>query len=268
MVKQYRHLMDEWKTRLVLGHLGDITHLHKFGRNNAVGAAEEDMWLVGGKETLLTAPASMYVSCEDNINGIGQTIQVNGLDENWEQKTETVVTNGHTQEIIGAANSWTRIFRAFQISAEPDPVGDLWIAESDTLTLGVPNTASKIHGKIEYTNAAQQTQKAMVTVPAGHIALVYSWVGSMLNASGGAARDATFALEAQELATGATVASPSWAPWRRVDEQALSTSGDTGFGQSFEFPLVFEELTNFHLRATATASSILSGDFDVVFVRR
>jgi hypothetical protein len=147
-------------------------------------------------------------------------------------------------------------------------VGDIWIAESDTLTLGVPNTASKIHGKIEYTNAAQQTQKAMVTVPAGHIGLVYAWGGSMLNASGGAARDTTLAIEAQELATGATVASPSWAPWRRADEQALSTSGDTGFDHPFEFPLVFEELTNIHLRAVATASSILSVDMDVVLVRR
>jgi hypothetical protein len=267
MVKQYRHEIDDWGTKIVLGNAGSIKHYHKFGRNTAVGTTEEDVWNVGGIETLLTAPASMYASCEA-AGATSQVISVEGLDENWELKTETVTLNGQNQVIIGAASSWTRIFRAFQVSAEPDPNDNVWIAESDTLTLGVPNTASKIHALVEYPQAAQQTEKCMVTIPAGHIGLFYGFSGSVLNALTGAARDASVFIEVQQLAAGATVASPSWTPFRRIDEHGLSTDAQITVTEEYPFPLLFEELTNIHMRATASASSVVYGDFNIIFVRR
>ncbi len=252
-----------------LGRFDGIEVWHKFGNNKSVSTTEEDIWLTGGKETLPTSGVTMWIACEDNSNGVGQTIRVAGLNESWETYTADVVLTGNTPAQIGNANGWTRIFRAYQVSAEPDPVGDIWIAEDDTdFTLGVPQTASNIHAKVEYTNAAQQSQKAMLTVPAGHKALIYRVAGNIQASSGGAARSAEVFIEVQDLAHGATVASPSWAPWRRVIEFALGAPNAPHVNIDLPFPIgPFNQLTNIHMRAEATATSDIDADMLVVFYK-
>jgi len=258
-------VVSDWKTRLALGAAPGIIVVHKFGANAVVGTTEEDVWSVGGKETLLTTGTTMFVSCEDNVNGVGQIIRVEGLDENWELVSADVVLTGQTQAQVGATNGWTRIHRAYQVSAEPDPVGDVWIAESDTLTAGVPNTATKIHGFVDYTDAAQQTEKAMFTVPAGYRAVMYQFHAEMGDISTGAARTANVSVEQQNLSDTATVASPSWAPWRRILGHAIANTANSEI-TNLRFPLVFPELTNIHVRASATASSVIDAEFTLLLL--
>lgn len=242
---------------------------HKFGNNTAVGTTEEDIWLSGGKEVLPTSGVTMWAACTDNVNGVGQVMKVVGLDENWAPYTANVTLTGQTPAQIGNANGWTRIFRVNQVSAEPDPVGDVWIAEDDTdFTAGVPQTASNKHAFVDYTNAAQQSEKCMLTVPAGYSALIYQCAADIQAASGGAARSAEVFIEVQELALGATVASPSWAPWRRVFEFELEAPQQPHVDIDFHFPMgPFGELTNIHMRAEATASSDIDADMLVIFVK-
>lgn len=237
-----------------------------FGDNPVVSTTEEDIWNVGGDETLLTAGATMYISCEDNTNGVGQTFSITGLDENWDQQTKTVVLTGQTQAAI--PGSWTRIFDGFQISANPDPTDNCWIAESDTLTSGVPDTATKIHGKIEYGDADHTIRKAMYTVPAGHKAMITTFGGDIRAASGGAARSAEVFIEAQFLALGATVASPSWAPFRRFFEGELHAPQAPFFLVNPPFPTgPFPQLTNIHIRAIATANSVIAGTMGMLLIK-
>lgn len=248
----------------------DVFRVNKFGINTAVGTTEEDIWAAGGKETLLTSGATMYVSCEDNVNGVGQTIQVDGLDANWNRVVGIAVLTGQTQAPItnldGSALTMTRVNRAFQISAEPDPVGDIWVAESDTLTGGVPDTSTKVHAFVNYTDAAQQTQKAMYTVPAGYECLVHKISAALVGASGGSARSCGVVLEVQGLASGATVATPTWAPFRRIGEINVSTNGPHD-ERDYDFPLHVGQLSNLHLRGVATATLSLIAQMQLVLYK-
>ena len=249
----------DWETRVAMGQWPDIQHIIKFGRNPAVVTTEEDIWEVGGKQTLLTVGATMYASCEDNTNGVGQVLLITGLDANWDIQEGIVTLTGQTQATItkldGTAATWTRIHRAYQISAEPDPVGDVWIAETDTLTLGVPDTATKVHGFINFTDAAQQTQQALFTIPRNYVGVMYHFEASILTPATGARRSAEVGLEIQNLADGATSSNPSWAPFRRQYSAVLDSDAGVVHEQVFRIPLVFPELTNVHARAVATSSS-------------
>jgi hypothetical protein len=254
----YHDITDPW-SRMALGLVDGANAIHKFGSNTDVGATEEDLWLVGGKEVLPTSGTSMWIACDDNVNGVGQTIRVEGLDELWVDKVETVVLAGHTPTLIGDANSWTRINRAYQVSAEPDPVGDLWIGSDDTdFASGVPATASTVHGFVQFTNAAQQTEKAMYTVPANHAVLLHGF-NAQIGTPSGAARTALVSIEVQEPAPGG-----GWAPWRRIDSHDLISDGDSSATEKYLIPLgPFYQKTNIHMRALASASCIIRGDMSI-----
>ncbi len=239
--------------------------INKFGRNPVVSTTEEDIWAYGGTETLPSSGVAMFCSCTDNVNGVGQTILVNGLDENWDIQTGFSVLTGQTAAPItdsfGNSLLWTRIHRAYQASSAPDPMGTVYIAESDTLSGGVPTTPSRVHAQILFTNAAQQTEKAMYTVPRGYTGYILGLHSAMLASQGGAARTAQVGIELEDLASDATVGSPSWTPRRRVHTSALSTAAGIATNKEFLIPIKVEELTNIHCRATATANSEIIATF-------
>jgi len=266
---QEGRLIGDWKDKVAMGHYPRVFATLKFGRNATVGTSEEDIWSVGGKETLLSAPAAMYASCEDNTNGVGQRIYVQGLGSSWELKEGYVILTGQTQARIldadGTEGTWTRIFRAYQVSAAPDPVGDVWIAEADTLTAGVPDTATKIHALVEYTDAAQQTEKAQFTIPASCTGLFYGSQAFLAGATSGSARFVEIGIEIQGLAHGADVDSPVWTPWRRIDTYSVSTV-TTAAEHMLLWPIVLPELTNVHMRVKASNTSDVIGSMEGILM--
>ena len=260
--------LSDWRTDVAAGRYVAIDSERKFGSNALVGTTAEDVWNVGGAEILITSAVAHFASCEDNVNGIGQVLRVEGLDANWNVQLGRVTLNGNTAVEItkddGSAATWIRIHRAFQLSAAPDPVGDVWIAESDTLTAGVPDTATKIHAKVVYTPLVGQTEKALFTVPRGHVAFFHQVTGYMIE-SHGADRSATMSLEVANLAEGADISSPSWAPRRTVDKLNLSFSKPNA-ENNYVVPLVYTELTNIHLKAAASANSNVFGSFSFILL--
>jgi hypothetical protein len=258
---------ESWRFRVAAGEISGVSVERKFGQNPDIGTSEEDLWNVGGDETLLSSAVTMYASA---TGAATQTLIVQGLGPDWKDQTGFVTLNGTAQaEIRSAANeaqTWTRINRAYQVSAAPDPGFDVYIAESDTLSTGVPQTAAKIHALIDFTNAAQQTQKALYTVPSGKVAFILNVEAYMGAATSGASRSAGVFIEVEQLATGASVGNPSWTPRRRIIEGTISTAApqlahtaDTKYDR-------FTELTNIHLRAVATASSNIAGHFEMLIV--
>jgi hypothetical protein len=244
---------------LALDTIEGARHIHKFGMNPVVNTTEEDIWNVGGKETLVTSGVTQWIACDDNTNGVGQTIRVEGLDANWVEQIVNVVLNGNTPVQIGDALNWTRVHRAYQISATPDPVGDVWIAQDDTdFTLGVPQTATNIAALLDFTNAAQQTEKCMFTIPAAHTGLLRGFNASIGTPSG-ATRTVEIAVEIQEYVGGTT-----WAPWRRLDEHSMISDATSAVSEMYSVPRgPLAPLTNVSLRATASADSIIRGDMDI-----
>lgn len=139
-----------------------------FGRNPDVDpAAPELIWDFGGIETYPTADTEMFLSSTDaSDTNVG--VFVWGMTDDYNFKIEThLFTSGQSQQSIG---SFFRIFRLVIVSNDA-PLGDIYAAEADTLTGGVPDTDSKVHAlMLQGTNI---THKAGGTVPIGHTLYVH-----------------------------------------------------------------------------------------------
>jgi hypothetical protein len=262
------HGISDFGDRMALGLVKDVLSVSKFGRNPAVGTTPEDMWNQGGEETLLSVGAAMYISCEDDT--ATQTIFVQGLDEEFNSTFTTITLTGQTAKILPGL--WTRIARAYQVSPIPAPGDNVYIAELDTVTLGVPQTPSKIHARIGYgdTPVVNQTEKALATVPAGKIALLQGFEAGM-ELQSGASRTASIGFEIQELAAGYSLEdvpniTPVWAPWRRIFEINLKSDGTTHVEELHKYPTKLVAGTNMALKCTASATSIIHGSFTNLIV--
>jgi len=139
-----------------------------FGRNQDIDpAAEELIWDYGGTETYLTADTELFLSSTSaSDTNVGVFIWGMTDDYVFKQIIHTH-TAGQTQESIG---SFFRIFRMVVVSDDAS-LGDIYIAETDTLTSGVPDTASKVHGFME--QGTNITHKAAGTVPVDHSMYVH-----------------------------------------------------------------------------------------------
>ena len=149
------------------------------GRNPDVGnLATETVWDYGGQYTYLTANTQLYAS-SSSASDTAVTLLLSGLDDSYNPVTTTVTLNGQTQ----VAFSLATVFRIYTVSVigATSPIGEVFIAETDTLTAGAPNTASKVKAKISLStdenNAAVDTgtrfassnitHLGLYTVPAG-----------------------------------------------------------------------------------------------------
>jgi hypothetical protein len=258
------HLPDLW--RVLFDQYADLDFKVQFGENPSVGTSEEDLWTAGGKETLLTTGTTLYLSSTEA--GADQTMLVEGLDENWDPYQASVALTGQSQVQVGNTGGWTRVFNGFQISPDPSEGGDVYIAESDTLTAGVPDTAAKVHGHADFsTDGNGAFRKAMITVPKDCSVLVLGVLADMRAASAGAARSVNGFLEAQLPSTIHTPESPSWAPFRKFVEFELTTNSP----QVQVAPALptgpFPAFTNIHLRAAATAASDVNSALQYLLIR-
>jgi len=147
----------------VLGH----SLVFKFGRNPDIdtGTDPEDVWTYGGLYNYNNTPSIQYIS-SDNALDIGMEITVEGLDENYNPQSVTVLLNGQTQTQIGTGETFVRVFRAFN-SGPLEFAGNLLIYDDTvtSVTLGVPSPTSSVKAEINVDD--QQTYMAIYTIPAG-----------------------------------------------------------------------------------------------------
>jgi hypothetical protein len=89
-------------------------------------------------------------------------VLVVGCDSDFNAVEAFVTTNGQTQ--VALDSLMYRVFYAIVIN-NINPLGDLYIAESDTLTGGIPNTSTKVKALI--LNGFGTSQMALLTVLKG-----------------------------------------------------------------------------------------------------
>lgn len=271
MMVSYRNI-PTWQIDYLLRSLSPVADIdieNRIGHNPDVGATAEWLWHLGGTETLLTAGATMYAS-STNAADTGMVLYITGLDENWDRQYGLVTLNGQSQveitKVNGSAAQWTRICNTHQVSALPGFVGDVYIAESDTLTLGVPNTATKIHDLVEGTDGENNSEKAICTIPRNHTGFILGGRASLLTASG-TTRAVDVGIAFRPLARGATVSNPSWSPFNTLAEIGLVTSGTSTVSEGFDTPMgPIAGLTDIVMYAKATAASIVTGNFYVLIL--
>ena len=242
--------------RVALGAERGIGALHKFGFNPQVDAAE-DIWDYGGDYNWLASADTLYAS--SSHAGDTMIIHVTGLDANWEEQAAIVTLNGQSQVEIGSGITWMRCFRAFNAN-DVDLQGDVYLAQQDTLTLGVPDTATKIVAMIRL--ADQQTLMSIYTVPAGKTMLLIHWHVT-LEGSGNAflnsPRAAKIAIQARLNPTGV---------FRTREKIGLITIGSTNYHRDWHYPIVLKAKTDVRIRclATSAVNAAISGMFDGVLI--
>jgi len=259
---EHRRYLTDFRYQIALGLFPDMEVIHKYGDNPSISTTQETVWNVGGDLVWLDAATGMEMTCTDNVNGQGQLIEVYGLDENWTEKTASFALTGQTPVPIG---NWTSIFRARQVSAAPDPVGNVYIAtDAATYSGGVPQEANLIHALVRFTGDINSTESCFLQVPAGHIGILTYFSACMAQATG-SARTADVSIDAAKLAQGATVSNPSWTPLSQIDRLQVGTNQPC-YTTTYEYPLYFTELTRIEVRAAATAESEIRADFTIIFV--
>ena len=89
---------------------GQITYhefVHKFGFYDSVSTSLTTIWSQGGIYSYLSAASTLYISSsstDDTVAGTGaRTVTVSGLDNNFDEKVETVSLNGQTGVELNAA---------------------------------------------------------------------------------------------------------------------------------------------------------------------
>jgi hypothetical protein len=154
----------------------DVKQVEKFGANHDVdtNSDPEDCWTQGGTYTFLTTATALYASSSSAADTV--SINVQGLDGDWNLQTKSVTLTGQTQALI--PGTWLRVFRAYNESATL-LAGDVYIAgdAGAAITGGVPDVASLIKAKIDLGDG--QTMMAIYTVPNGYTAYMTRWYATL-----------------------------------------------------------------------------------------
>src|SRR5210317_188020 len=155
---------------------GDLSpsykQVYKFGQNAVVGNSVETIWQQGGLYSYPPSATTMTVSssdANDTSAGTGaRTVQIAGLDGDYNEISETIILNGQTA--VTTTNSFLRVNRAIVLTAGSNGVnaGIIYVG-TGTVTAGVPvNKYTTING-----DGTNQTLQAFWTVPAGYTAYIY-----------------------------------------------------------------------------------------------
>ena len=210
--------------------LEDVSPIRRFGHNGNVGASYETVWCNSSVYTYMAAANRLLVSsssAQDGVAGTGTlTLQLKGLDANYDLLTETVTMTGIVP--VQTTASFLRLFTSKSITAGTAGinVGNITITDS---------TATIIAGYIEAGEG--KTQNAIYTVPNGKTAIILGWAfGDM------AGKRTDFGLFVRPL-------NKSWyiAKTMIIRNQTME--------ECFEVPLKFPAKTDIEVRAKATGGA-------------
>jgi len=227
----------------------------KFGYNAVVGATKETIWEQGG---LYAYPASVTVmtvsssSTDDTAAGTGaRTVEVFGLDADYNEINEVVTLNGQTA--VSTTKSYLRINRGIVRSAGSGGAnaGTIY-AGTGTVTTGVPaNIYLTING-----DGDNQTLMSLWTVPAGYTAFL-----TKMSLSTGTSTNTKAVVNASLVAR----------PYGEVFQiKERFTITDGAHEQFYTFPLRFTEKTDLEMRAFSSSGSVdfnVSASMEFVYIK-
>ena len=225
----------------------------KFGFNPDVDDALETIWTEGGLYSYLSAATILKVSSsstDDTAAGTGaRTVEIFGLDSNYNEISETVTLNGQTA--VNTTNSYLRINRGIVKSAGSggQNAGVIY-AGTGTVTAGVP--ANKY---LSIAIGDNQTLMALWTVPAGYTAFLLQ-------------TDVTVAtIQNNKYCTAKLVARP-YGEVFQVKDVFVKSQGSTT--QVYSIPIRFDEKTDIEWRAigdSAGADIAISAGIEILYIK-
>ncbi len=160
-------LKTEWGFNMAVarGEFEDVMHIHKFGHNASVGASNDTIWPLSGTNIIFrTAEVAMTLSSNNAADAAGgtgaQSVQIDGIDGNFNMKSEVFDTDGVNGVAIG---NWLGVHRMMCLRPGTGLVnaGIIYVG-TGTITTGKPavvdNLIAADHG---------QTTSAFYTIPSG-----------------------------------------------------------------------------------------------------
>jgi len=207
--------------------------VHKFGSNPSVGTDFESIWSAGGLYPWKPGAATLIIQSDDN-GDIG-TVEVQGLDGDYNFLTETVTLTGASPNTVLTTGTFLRVFR-MRFTGAAENAG----------TIIANHTATNI-AQIDPGKA--QTLMAVYTIPAGN----YGW---LLNYSVSVGKNDDATIEVYTRKSGE--------PFRILSEISVYQNS---ISKDFIVPIHLAPKTDIDIRAKTTnagGSQVIS-TFDVIY---
>lgn len=246
---------EPFELQVARGQIAFHKTIFKFGFNPDIDNSLETIWAEGGLYSYLSSASILKISSsstDDDDGGTGaETVQLYGLDANYNEINETVTLDGQTA--VNTVNEYLRINRIVVRSAGSGGTNaGIIYAGTGTVTTGVPANkyATVVAGD-------GQTLMALWTVPAGYTAYLYqSHVTAACTTS-------------NKLLTATVVARPYGEVFQVRDKFGIQVDGGD-INQVYNFPLKFTEKTDIEVRAIADAGSAnveVSAGLDIIYIK-
>ena len=245
---------EPFELQVSRGQINAHYRVHKFGFNPLINNTEETVWSEGGLYYHPYNATQMKVistSDDDTANeGDGaRTIEVQGLDANYNAITEEVIIDGTSA--VTTTQSFLRVNRAFVKTA-----GDNEIA-TGIIRIGsgsiANNAPSQVYARIDPEDC--QTLMAIWTVPAGYTAYLYQ-------------KDITCLTEANnKFGTVRLVSRQPGGVFRTHDKIAVQNDHAE---ITYSTPIPFTEKTDIEVRAIGSSGNSelhVSAALDIVYIK-
>ena len=236
------------------GNINGISGINKFGHNGEVTTASdpEDLWegggLYTGYPTLARALTIVSGSDLDTIGGTGvRSVEVQGLDANWNLLTETVVIEG-TDSVV-TSGTFIRVFRVKSIAVGTGGVN------AGAITVTLDNAADTTMAVIAVGEG--QTMQCIYTVPLGKTAYLTQIQVSVAKGAGASAVGARVTLFSRAFGES----------WLVKDEAEVITHGSAWVRKFIPYATSFAEKSDIRIQITEVTGTIgLAGGFGLVLV--
>jgi len=220
--------------------------IHKFGSNpninNTVSVSNPETVWDGSTEYIFPPDNGTGIQVQSDDGGDNQEIIIEGLDENFYEKTWTGNLSGVTN--VDVDGTWTRVYRAYN-NGSTDFAGDIDIHESGAVT-----SYAQILG------ANNQTLMAVYTVPANCTGYIVKYNLSAQNTS-----------SASEIGFTAQLRTREYGKVFRVKE-VTSVNTTASVEQDMPFPLKLEPKTDilFNIVNANGNNGAVNADFDIALI--
>ncbi len=216
----------------------------------------ETIWSEGGLYSYLTSATVLKVSSsstDDTSAGTGaRTVQLYGLDGDYNEINEVVTLNGQTA--VNTTQSFLRIYRMIVRSAGTgEQNAGIIYAGTGTVTSGVP---ANVYASINGIAGSNQSLMSLWTVPAGHTAYILQY----------------------DVSNGTTSNTPavcklilSIRPFGEVFQSKDVKSLTTGMHveETFSLPQKVTEKSDIEVRAISSSNSVsfdISAAFEIIYI--
>jgi len=214
------------------GEINRFGGIHKFGLNTAVGTSFETIWDGNNTYTYPSSAGTATVTSSNTSADNGGTVEVEGLDANYDVAKETITIGGSA-----GSTSFIRVYRVVMKTANTGNanVGVITVTVSST-------TVAKIQA------GYGQTLMCVYTVPRNHIAY-------LMQIDIGSSKDLENEIRfiTKEISNGNV--------W---NTRAFITTRGGFMEKNYVIPVKITEKTDIELIAKASATSSISGGFELV----